>query len=92
MPPITKSLPRVRPVVDFNKCDAHGICTHVCVHDVFKISRISAEQFSQLSFMGKLKTIFSDNRKAFVVQPENCHNCGLCVKACAQQAIQLVSC
>ena len=89
---VAENVNQVKPIVDFNKCNAGGVCTHVCVHDVFKINRISAEQFSRLSFMGKLKTIFSDNRKAFVVQPENCHNCGLCVKACSQQAIQLVSC
>lgn len=88
----TENTKPVKPVVDFNKCDARGICTHVCVHDVFKINRISAEQFSQLSFIGKLKTLFSDNRKAFVEHPEQCFNCGLCVKSCPQQAIQLVNC
>lgn len=80
----------VIPVVNFNKCEAKGACTHVCVHNVFKIRQISSEQFSELTFLGKIRTIFSDNRKAVVEKPELCQNCGLCVSACPGNAIKLV--
>ncbi len=82
--------PKVIPIVNFNKCEAKGVCTHVCVHDVFKIRQITVEQFSELTFLGKIKTLFSDNRKAFVEKPELCFNCGLCVSACPENAIRLV--
>ena len=81
----------VIPVVDLNRCNANGVCTHVCIQNVFRLRQISAEQFGQLSFMGKVKTIFSDNRKAFVEYPERCLNCGLCVSACPEKAIKLVT-
>ena len=84
------NMQKVIPVVDFNRCNANGVCTHVCVQNVFKIRQILPEQFGQLTFLGKLKTIFSDNRKAFVENTEQCLNCGLCVSACPEKAIKLV--
>jgi NAD-dependent dihydropyrimidine dehydrogenase PreA subunit len=89
MVPSVKNFERVIPVVNFNRCGGIGTCTHVCVQNVFRIKRISVEQFGQLSFVGKIKTLFSDNRKAFVDRPEACLNCGLCAEACPEKAITL---
>ncbi len=78
------------PFIDLNRCDARGVCTHVCTQDVFQIKPISKEQYEQLSIIGQLKTLFGNNRKAIVANPDPCENCGLCVRECPQQAIQLV--
>jgi NAD-dependent dihydropyrimidine dehydrogenase PreA subunit len=77
-----------RPVVNLNRCQAEGVCSHVCTKNVFQIKEITIEQYHQLSFLGKLKTIFNDNRKSFVMHPENCIKCGLCVDSCPEGAIQ----
>ena len=82
--------PKAIPVVDFNKCETKGMCTHVCTQNVFKIQQLSTEQFRCLSFLGKLKAIFNDNRKAYAANPEFCLNCGKCVAACPEQAIKLL--
>jgi 4Fe-4S ferredoxin len=80
---------KVIPVVNFNKCQADGTCTHVCPHNVFKIKEITMDHYRQLSFIGKVKTLFNDNRKSFVVNPQNCTNCGRCAEACPEGALQL---
>ena len=80
----------VVPLVNYNKCEAKGMCTHVCSRQVFRISKISDEQFAGLSFFGKLRSIFSENRKSIVVHPELCNRCGLCVNYCPTKAIRLV--
>jgi 4Fe-4S ferredoxin len=45
--------------------------------------------FKALSFIGKIKTRVHGNKKAYVVQPDLCHACGLCVTACPEKAIKL---
>jgi 4Fe-4S ferredoxin len=80
----------VRPVINFNRCKAHGVCTHVCNQNVFMIKQITVEQFGELSFLGKLKALLNDNHKSFAVNPENCIGCGLCVDACGENAISLL--
>jgi 4Fe-4S ferredoxin len=80
---------RVRPIVDLNKCEAKGPCVEKCPYDVFEIKPISKEDRSSLSFTGKLKTLVHGPNKAFVVKPDMCHACGLCVTACPEDAIKL---
>jgi NAD-dependent dihydropyrimidine dehydrogenase PreA subunit len=77
------------PVVDFNACEAKGPCIEVCPYAVFEMKTISDEDFKSLSFIGKIKTRVHGNKKAYVVQPDLCHACGLCVTACPEKAIKL---
>jgi NAD-dependent dihydropyrimidine dehydrogenase PreA subunit len=77
------------PVVDFNKCEAKGPCIEVCPYDVFEMKSISDEDFKALSFIGKLKTKVHGKDKAYVVKPDSCHACGLCITACPEKAIKL---
>ena len=77
------------PVVDFNKCEAKGPCIEVCPYDVFEMKPISDGDFKTLSLIGKLKTKVHGKDKAYVVKPDSCHACGLCVTACPEKAIKL---
>ena len=79
----------IMPVVDYNRCEAKGPCIEVCPYDVFEIKKISDEEFSELSFIGKLKTRVHGREKAVVINPETCHSCGFCVTACPEKAIKL---
>lgn len=80
---------QLMPIVDFNKCETKGTCIEVCPYNVFEMQTISDEQFSQLSFIGKMKTKVHGREKAIVVKPDACHSCGLCVTACPEKAIKL---
>lgn len=82
---------KVAPVVDRNRCEAKAACVGVCPYNVFEIRRLAAEDRSSLSLRGKLKAWVHGNRQAFVARPDDCHACGLCVKACPESAITLQS-
>ena len=48
-----------------------------------------SEDRAKLSWMGRLKAWAHGNRQAFVVRPDACHACKLCVDACPENAIRL---
>ncbi len=80
---------RVAPVIDREKCEGKAECVEVCPYDVFEIGRLTKTQRQALSGRGKVKAFFHGNRQAFVVKPDACHACGICLKACPESAIQL---
>jgi NAD-dependent dihydropyrimidine dehydrogenase PreA subunit len=80
---------KVAPVVDRNRCEAKEVCVRVCPYDVFEIRPLSAEDRASLSWMGRLKAWAHGNRQAYVVRPEACHACQLCVDACPEKALRL---
>jgi NAD-dependent dihydropyrimidine dehydrogenase PreA subunit len=43
-----------------------------------------------LSVIGRLKAFAHGNQQAYAVNADECHACGLCVKACPESAIRLV--
>ena len=77
------------PIVNFNKCEAKGPCIEVCPYNVFEMKLIIEEDRKELSFIGKLKTMTHGNKKAYVINGNLCHACGLCVTACPEKAITL---
>lgn len=81
----------VLPLIDRNRCEAKGPCVDVCPYGVFEINDVTSEQRRELSFVGKLKLWVHGGKQAFVVSPELCHACGLCVQACPERAIRLVN-
>lgn len=81
---------RVEPVIDRNRCEAKQACVQVCPFDVFEIRTLEARDRAGLSLVGKLKAWVHGNRQAYVVHAADCHACGLCLKACPEQAIRLV--
>ncbi len=81
---------KLMPIVDFNKCEAKSPCVEVCPYNVFEIQKITSEQFAELSFLGKIKTVVHGKEKAIIINADECHSCGLCVVACPEKAIKLV--
>src|SRR5579863_7897257 len=87
--PCRETTRKVMPVVNLNKCEGKGPCIEICPYDVFEMKAISEEAFSRLSLIGKIKTMAHGREKASVINPGECHNCGLCVTACPEKAITL---
>ena len=79
----------VAPVVDVNRCEAKEDCVRVCPYDVFEMRDLTREDRAAMSLLGKLKAWAHGNRQAFVVRPDACHACNLCVDACPESAIRL---
>lgn len=81
-------LGKVYPIVNFNNCGGKEDCVVVCPYNVFEMRPITAEDKAKLNFKGKLKTFFF-KQKAYVINPDQCHSCGLCVQVCPEKAIKL---
>lgn len=81
---------KVRPLVSTQRCEAKGDCEEVCPYDVFKIRKLDGPERKALSMLTWIKVMAHGGKQAFVVNPESCHACGLCVAACPEKAIRLV--
>lgn len=78
------------PIIDRNRCEGKEDCVVVCPYDVFEVRKLTPEERQGMSLLGGLKAFAHGYRQAIVVQPMDCHACGLCVKACPEKAITLV--
>ncbi|HEX7929245.1 MAG TPA: ferredoxin family protein [bacterium] len=79
----------VVPMIDRNRCEGKSDCVRVCPYHVFELGKLTPEQRSELSFLGKLKAWAHGNTQALVMNPDACRNCGLCVTSCPERAITL---
>ncbi|WP_417940344.1 4Fe-4S dicluster domain-containing protein [Flavobacterium sp. RS13.1] len=79
---------KLMPIVNFNSCGGKKDCVEVCPYDVFEMQPISQEDKAKLNLKGQIKTFFF-KQKAYVINPDQCHSCGLCVQACPEKAIKL---
>jgi NAD-dependent dihydropyrimidine dehydrogenase PreA subunit len=79
------------PVIDRNRCEGKGACVRVCPHDVFEVRTIDAEDHDALSFVGKIRSALHGRKSAYTPNAGNCQACGVCVDACPEQAITLVT-
>lgn len=79
------------PIVDRRKCEGKGDCVDVCPYDVFEVGQISGEDFSALDLLGKLKSLAHGRKTALTPRLDACRACGLCVVACPESALTLVS-
>jgi 4Fe-4S ferredoxin len=79
------------PVVDRNACEGKRDCVEVCPYAVFEVRQIDDEDFSSLSFLGKLKSRAHGRLSAYTPHANLCQACGLCVVACPEKAIKLVA-
>ncbi len=78
------------PLVDFSRCEAKGPCADVCPYDVFEIRKIDKSDFDKLGFLSKVKNLVHGGKVSYTPNANQCQACGLCVKACPEQAIKLV--
>ena len=83
---------RLAPVIDRNRCEAKGGCVQVCPFGVFEIRLLEPSDRTALSLRGRIKAWAHGNRQAYVVRPDECHACRLCVEACPEAAIRLMPC
>ena len=81
----------VAPVVDFGKCEGKAECVKVCPYDVFELRRMEDADFAALGFFSKLKSVVHGRKAAYTPNADDCLACGLCVQACPEKAITLVS-
>ncbi len=77
------------PVIDRNACEGKRACVAVCPYDVLIVGTLPKDQRRGLSLIGRLKGMTHGWQQAFVVGPDRCHACGLCVAACPEDAITL---
>jgi 4Fe-4S ferredoxin len=78
-----------KPVINRNKCEGKGPCVPACPYDVLELGILTKEDRAGLSFKGKFKALAHGGKQAFVVQPDLCMACGLCVEICPEKAITL---
>jgi 4Fe-4S ferredoxin len=80
---------KVAPVVDRNRCEGKEDCVRVCPCHVFEVRVLDPADRASLSLIGRLKAWAHGNRQAYVVQPQDCHACQLCIEACPESALHL---
>lgn len=81
---------RIVPVIDRAKCEAKADCVQVCPYQVFEVRQLTSTERKDLSLTSQVKLFVHGGKQAFAVSAENCHACGLCVKACPEKAIKLI--
>ena len=79
------------PVVNRSRCEGKSECVAVCPENIFIVRTIDDADFARLSIFGKLKSVAHGKKTAYTPTAEACKSCGLCVPACPEDAIRLVS-
>jgi NAD-dependent dihydropyrimidine dehydrogenase PreA subunit len=80
---------KVVPSVNHERCENKGPCVDVCPYQVLEIRSLTEPERRTRSLQNRLKIWIHGGKQAFVVRPEDCHACGLCVIACPEKAISL---
>lgn len=76
-------------MVDRNRCEGSADCVRVCPFNVFEIRKLTPQQRSQLSFIGRIKALVHGANQAQVVRGGDCHACRRCIDACPEHALEL---
>ena len=77
------------PVIDTMRCEAAGPCVPACPYQVLAIRAVTAEEKATFPIIARFKLFVHGGKQAFVIDPDACHGCGLCVQACPEKAIKL---
>ena len=78
------------PQVNRKRCEGKADCVRVCPTNVFAVGTLPASERAGLGFVGTIKGFVHNWQQAIVVNPSACEACGLCIKACPENAIKLV--
>lgn len=78
------------PQINRKRCEGKADCVQVCPTNVFAVQTLPASQRSGLGLIGTVKGIAHRWQQAIVVNSSACEACGLCIKACPENAISLV--
>jgi 4Fe-4S ferredoxin len=78
------------PVIDRTRCEGKEDCVEACPYDVFEMGKLGDNDKRALPLVARVKAWVHGNRQAFAVRADECHACGLCVKACPEHAIKLM--
>jgi 4Fe-4S ferredoxin len=79
----------VAPVIDLARCEGKSDCLRVCPYGVFEVRVATGTERKGLGLLAQLKSAAHGHKKAFAINPDQCHACGLCVQACPEKAIRL---
>lgn len=77
------------PVIDTMRCEAKGPCVPACPYDVLVIRAVPDAEKAKLPWVGRFKLLVHGGKQAFVLEPDACRGCGLCVQVCPEKAIRL---
>ena len=80
-----------RPIIDSSRCEGAGDCVEVCPFDVFELRKPTTTEWEKLTWLARLKVTVHGGKQGFVVSPDACETCGLCVRACPEHAIRLTA-
>jgi NAD-dependent dihydropyrimidine dehydrogenase PreA subunit len=80
-----------RPVVSRGRCEGKRDCVEVCPYGVFEVRRLDDADFARLTRLEKLKSMVHGRKSAYAIAGDACRACGLCVVACPEKALSLVT-
>ncbi len=81
---------QLKPLINQAKCEGASDCLKVCPYNVFEVRKLAAVERKELPLTARLKVAVHGGKQAFVIHPEACHSCGLCIQACPEKAIRLI--
>jgi 4Fe-4S ferredoxin len=80
-----------QPIVDARRCEGKGDCVEVCPYQVFEVAPIDDATYRAMPALVRFKLWVHGKQTALTPNTDACQACGLCVVACPEKAIALVS-
>lgn len=78
-------------IIDIDYCDGCMKCAELCPSSVFQIRDLTDLEYQNLTLGQKAWVRIKGRTKSFVVNPDECLECGECEKNCKEQAIRIAN-